>query len=137
VKTVLAWVVALLVIVGIGVSVEAAVGVGAAPALGTVTGVFEANGGPALTPRQLEGGIYLYPVTSCTPVGYLVVCRGRPVASNAVEHGRFSISAPGGKYDLVARSPRTLGSQMLPNSYKAVVVVPGATIRADIVIAID
>jgi hypothetical protein len=133
VKTILAWVLALLAVVGIGVGVEAAIGV-SRPALltGTVTGLVTDSGWVAYAPPgppDNPGFISFYPAAeldgavaaSCdsTP------CRGlsTPVASVRIQStGRFVASLKPGRYAMFA----------YPCGAATIVVTPGSSQRVDL-----
>jgi hypothetical protein len=135
VRTVAAWVLAVLAVVGVGVGVEDAVGVGRpAQAVGTATGFFQAGGGKQGSATEgVHGTVYLYvPPTFCKPYSDSL-CQpywGRPVAlGHSDADGRFSIRVPAGTYFLVGTSPEVGGGLVIAGE---VTVVPGRTAHGDL-----
>jgi hypothetical protein len=131
VKTVLAWTLALLSVVAIGVGIEAAL----ARPTGTVTGVFEAIGGPArvaaLGPIPLEGSVYLTAVTPTCSAPTDPHCQTVATVSSDAD-GRFSITAPAGSYFLVGSSRMMGDGRLVTDGNSYVRLTAGTTVHADV-----
>jgi hypothetical protein len=133
VKTIAAWTLAILAVVGIGVGVEAAIGV--VPP-GTVTGSFKAVGGQAPgTAWGLEGTVYLYPVSASCGTPTHELCQPAAVG-HSDNDGRFIITAPAGNYFLTGRSPQMEDGTLITDGSNYVLVTPGRTVRAELWVSV-
>jgi hypothetical protein len=134
-KTVAIWTLALLAIVGIGVGVEAAVGVGrpaSTPSMGVVTGIFEAVGGMAPgRPRGVEGSVYLIAVTATCIDPTDQLCHVAAVGTSGAD-GRFTITAPAGNYFLAGSMNG--GSFLTTDGLNYVLVKAGETVHGEVVV---
>jgi hypothetical protein len=147
-KVIVSVLVAILLVIGGGLAVEALIWHAPTtasvtpPARGTVTGVFEWGGGPprpGCMCQMLPGTVYLYAPQSC-PGWEVPPCSpysGRPLAiakSNA--DGRFTIEVRPGRYDLVGSSEKFGHGMIVPGYLNEVTVVAGAIVKQDISLSV-
>jgi hypothetical protein len=147
-KMIVSVVIAILLVIGGGLAVEALIWHAPTtasvthPATGTVTGVFEFGGGPprpGCMCQTLQGTVYLYAPQSC-PGWEAPPCNpkaGRLLAiARSISDGRFMIEAPPGRYDLVGSSDKFGHGMIVPGYLNEVTVVGGAIVKKDISLSV-